>query len=63
MGFWSAKSDKISSAVEYCPPLVFFGLFTIFNFSNKIKPSCLGEAILNSSPDFLKIVCLESYEY
>ena len=40
-----------SSLVEYCPDLVFFGFSSIFNLSKRITPSCLGEEILNSSPE------------
>lgn len=39
-----------SSDVTYCPVFVFLGFSTIFSLPNKISPTCLGDAMLNSSP-------------
>ena len=46
-----------SSEVTYCPVLVFLGLSTIFILPNSISPTCLGEAMLNSSPASLYMRC------
>ena len=47
-----AKSSRTFTFVAKFPFLVFF-VPEIFNFSYKISPNCLVEAILNSSPDSL----------
>ena len=40
--------------VEYSPVFVFLGGVNL-SFSNKTSPNCLGEPMLNSMPQILKI--------
>ena len=50
-----ASFESVSSDVEYCPVLVFFGFDSRTSLSNKTSPSCFGDAMLNSTPHTLNI--------
>ena len=50
-----ASFESVSSDVEYCPVLVFFGFDSRISLSNKTSPSCFGDAMLNSTPHTLNI--------
>ena len=55
IGCLSLSLINVSSEVEYCPDLVFFGLSVNFKSSNSTSPNCLGEETLNVFPEIYTI--------